>query len=279
VARLLADKLSESFGRPVVVENVTGAAGNIAADHVAKAKPDGYTIGMLAGANVVINAILYKTLPYDPVKDLIPVSLVLEYANVLVIGSQIPAKSVTELVALAKAEPGKLSYGHNGVGTTSHLSGELLKKMADIDIQEVPYRGLSPMLSDLYTGRVTMTFNTPSASMPLVRDGKLRALAVTSLTRVPYAPELPTMDESGFPGLNTTVWFGIFAPAGTPKHIADILNREVVKILARPEFQKRVEDLGLVVRSSTSQELAQRIAAEAPYWARIIKDAGVKPIE
>ena len=191
--RLLADKLAEALGKPVIVDNVTGAAGNIAADRTAKAKPDGLTIGMLTGANIVINPALYKSLSYDPIKDLVPISLVFEYPNVLVINSQVPAKTVSELVALARMKPGQLTYGHNGVGTTTHLSAELFKAMAGISIQEIPYRGLPPMVPDLLTGRITMTFNTPSASMPLVWEGKLHALAVTSPTRAPYATDVPTM--------------------------------------------------------------------------------------
>jgi tripartite-type tricarboxylate transporter receptor subunit TctC len=278
-ARVFADKLAEVLGKPVVVDNVTGAAGNIAADCTAKARPDGYTIGMLTGANITINATLYKKLPYDPVRDLIPVSLIFSYANVLMVNSQVPAKNVEELVTLAKAQPGQLSFGPNGIGTSTHLSAEIFQSMAGIKIQEVPYRGAPPLLTDLVSGRITMTFNTPTVTLPLAREGKLRALAVTSRTRVPFAPDLPTMNESGFPGFNTTVWFGLFVPAGTPTPIVETLNREAVRIMSLPDVRRRLFDLGLEPRSSTPKELADMIKAETPYWANIIKNAGLTPIE
>src|SRR5262245_61667154 len=168
VARIFADKLAEALSKPVIVENITGADGNIAADRTAKAAPDGYTVGVLTGANITINATLHKKLPYDPVKDLIPVSLIFGYPNVLLINNEVPAKTVKELVALARAQPGQLTFGHNGAGTTSHLSAEIFKSMAAIDIQDVPYRGPSPVLTDLVSARITMTFNAPGPTMPLV---------------------------------------------------------------------------------------------------------------
>jgi tripartite-type tricarboxylate transporter receptor subunit TctC len=216
VARLYSDKLAESLGQPVVVDNVPGAAGNIAADRLAKATPDGYTIGMLASANIVINVSLYKRLPYDPARDLVPIAQVYRYPNVLLVNNGVPARSVEELVAFARANPGKLTYGHSGAGTTTHLSGELLKSLGRIDIQDVPYRGPSGVLADLMNGQLTMAFSTPSVSLSLVQEEKLRALAVTSRTRAPFAQNLPTMEEAGFPGFETIVWFGLFAPAGTP---------------------------------------------------------------
>jgi tripartite-type tricarboxylate transporter receptor subunit TctC len=279
VTRIYADKLAEALGKPVIVENVTGAAGNIAADRTAKAAPDGYTIGVLTGANITINVTLYRKLPYDPVRDLIPVSLIFGYPNILLITNDVPAKSVEELVAVARAQPGKLTFGHNGAGTTTHLSGEIFKSMARIEIQDVPYRGPSAALSDLISGRIAMTFNTPTVTLPLAREGKARALAVTSRSRAPFAPDLPTMDESGFPGFETTVWFGLFAPAGTPAPIIDKLNRETAAVMALPDVRKKLLDIGIVPRTSTSAELAAMIATETPYWSRVLKDAGIKPIE
>ena len=279
VTRIYADKLAEALGKPVVVENVTGAAGNIAADRTAKAVPDGHTIGVLTGANITINVTLYRKLPYDPSKDLLPVSLIFGYPNVLLVNNDIPAKNVEELVALARAQPGKLTFGHSGIGTTTHLSGEILKSMARIDIQDVPYRGPSAVLSDLVSSRIAMTFSTPTVSLPLAREGKIRALAVTSEARAPFAPELPTMDESGFPGFETTVWFGLFVPAGTAAPIVERLNRETAAIMALPDVRKRLLEIGIVPLVSTPAEFVAMIAAETPYWARVIKDAGIKPME
>jgi tripartite-type tricarboxylate transporter receptor subunit TctC len=279
VARLFADKLADALGKPVIVDNVTGAAGNIAADRTAKAPPDGYAIGFLTGANITINATLYKKLPYDPVKDLIPVSLIIEYPNVLLIHNEVPAKSVKDLVALARARPGQLTFGHNGAGTTTHLSAEIFKFMAGIDMQDVPYRGTALVLTDLVSARITMSFLTPGLTLPLVREGKLRALAVTSRTRAPFAPELPSMEESGLPGYDVTVWFGLFVPAGTAAPIVEKLNRETVKIVSSREVQKRFLDLGLVPRSSTPNEFVDLIKAETPYWASVIKKAGIRQIE
>jgi tripartite-type tricarboxylate transporter receptor subunit TctC len=278
VTRIFADKFAEALGKPVIVDNVSGAAGNIAADRTAKAAPDGYTIGMLTGANITINAALQK-LPYDPVKDLVPVSLIFGYPNVLLVSNDVPAKNVGELVALARAHPGKLTYGHNGVGTTTHLSAELFKTMAHIDVQDVPYRGPTLVVSDMMSGLIAISFNAPGPLLPLVRDNKIRALAVTSRSRAPFAPELPTMEESGFAGFDITVWFGLFVPAGTPPAIVEVLNREAVAIMTAPDMRKRVVDLGDVPLSSTPREFAELIRAEKPFWTRVIRDAGIKPIE
>jgi tripartite-type tricarboxylate transporter receptor subunit TctC len=190
--RIFADKLAEALGRPTIFENVTGAAGNIAADRVAKAPPDGYTIGILGNANIVINVMLYPQLSYDPKRDLIPISLIYSYANVLVVNKDVPVNSVQELVSLARSSPGSLIYGHNGMGTTTQLSAEILKTMANVDIRDVPYRGPSPVLTDLLSGRITMTFQAPSNTLALLREGKIRGLAVTSLKRSPAISDLPT---------------------------------------------------------------------------------------
>ena len=279
VARIYADKLAEALGKPVIVENVTGAAGNIAADRTAKAAPDGYTLGLLTGANITINVTLYRKLPYDPVKDLVPVSLIFGYPNVLLVANDLPAASVQELVTAARAQPGRLTFGHNGVGTTTHLAGEILKSMAHIEIQDVPYRGPSAVLADLVSGRIAMTFNTPSVTLPLAREGKIRALAVTSRARAPFAPDLPTMAESGFPGFEMTVWFGLLVPAGTPGPIVERLHRESAAIMALPDVRKKLLDIGIVPLTSTPAEFAAMIRAETRYWARVIKDAAIKPMD
>jgi tripartite-type tricarboxylate transporter receptor subunit TctC len=277
--RLLADKLAEAFGKPVIVENVTGAAGNIAADRTAKAAPDGYIVGMLSSQNIVNSVSVYSKLSYDPVRDLAPVTQVFGFPNVLVVNNDVPATSVKELVALARAQPGKLTFGHSGPGSAAHLSGELLKSMARVDMQGVSYRGPAPILTDLMGGQITMSLVSPGNTLVLAREGKIRALAVTSLKRVPFAPDLPTMEESGFPGFDITTWFGLFVPARTPASIIETLNRETTRIMALPDIRTKFYEQGLVPLGNTPAEFADVIKVETPYWARIIKDAGVKPIE
>jgi tripartite-type tricarboxylate transporter receptor subunit TctC len=279
VARLLADRLGETLGKPVIVENVTGAGGNIAADRVAKAAPDGYTIGVLAGGNIVVNGSLYKKLSYDPIKDLAPITQVYAYPNVLVVNNDVPAKNVAELVALARASPGALTFGHSGMGTSLHLAGEVFKYMAHIDVQQVPFRGSSLVVTDLMGGRITMSFIPPTATLPLIREGKIRALAVTSRERAPFLPDVPTLDESGFPGFDVTGWFGMVAPAGTSAAVIDKLNRETVKIMALPDMRDKLDAIGIVPLGSSPPQFADLIKAETAYWARMIKDTGIRPIE
>src|SRR5262249_44950288 len=261
-------------------DNVTGAGGNIAADRTAKAAPDGYTLGMLSNAAIVINVSLYNKLSFNPMKDLVPVTQVTRSPLMLVVSNDVPAKSVAELVALARARQGPMTFGHAGLGTVAHLSIEIFKSMVRIDVQDVPYRGPQQTITDLLTGRITASFVPVTAGTPaLIQEGKLRALAVTSRERVALASDLPTMDESGFPGFETTIWFGLFAPSGTPKPVIDRLSRETVQILRQPEVRKKLADLGYRVLGNTPAEFATVIKAETPYWARIIKDAGIKLIE
>ena len=276
-ARLLGDKFAEAWGKPVVVENVTGAGGNIATDRVAKAAPDGYTLLMGGNGSIVINPSLYEKLPYDPVRDLAPISQVFVGANMLAVHHDVPANSLPELVALARAHPGKLTYGYAGVGTSQHLAGELFKHMARIDIQPVPYRGSTAILPDLLAGRLTMCFCNVVNVAPLAREGKLRVFAVTSRKRSGAAPDLPTMIEAGYPDFDAVPWFGLFAPAGTPSPIIDKLHRETARVLAMPSVSKRLEDLGMGVIGGSPAELAAVIKAEIPRWANVIKDAGIKP--
>jgi tripartite-type tricarboxylate transporter receptor subunit TctC len=277
--RMLADKLGEVFGRSVVVDNVTGAGGNIAADRTAKAAPDGYTLGNLGNANIVINGNLYSKLSFDPMKDLVPITQVFRVPLMLVVNNGVPAKSVAELVTLARARPGTMTFGHSGLGTVAHLSIEIFKSMARIDIQDVPYRGPPQTITDLSTGRITASFMPATSVRALIQDGKLRALAVTTRERIAVALDLPTMIESGFPGFETTIWFGLFAPKGTPRPVIDRLSREAAQIMKQPEVRKKLNDMGYVVLGNTPAEFADVIKAETPYWARVIKDAGIKPIE
>ena len=275
-ARILADRFAEVWTTPVVVENIQGAGSNIATERVAKAAADGYTLLMGGNSALVINPSLYETLPFDPLKDFAPISQVFIAANVLAVPAEVPVKTVAELVTLAKAKPGKLSYGHAGVGTSQHLGAELFKYMAHLDIAPVPYRGTTAMMPDLLAGRITMSFANIVNVLPLAREGKLRALAITSVKRSALAPDLPTMAESGFPGFEAVPWFGLLAPAGTPQDVVDKLHVETVKVLAISEVRKKFDELGLEPVGNTSAEFVAIIKKETPEWAKVIKDAGIK---
>ena len=276
VARLFGQKLAEALEKPVVVENVAGAAGNIAADRVAKAVPDGYTLGLLAQGALVINPSLYK-LAHDPVKDFAPVSQVADSPLMLVVHNAVPAKSVKELVALAKAQPGGLTFASGGSGSTPHMAAELLKSVAGLDIRHIPYKGTAAAIPDLLGGRVTMMFSPTSNVLPLAREGKLRALAVASLRRSPAAPELSTIAESGYPGFEVTGWYGLLAPTKTPATIVRKLHLETVKALALPDLRAKLADLGLETIGNSPDEFATVIKSEIQKWAKVIKDAGIKP--
>jgi tripartite-type tricarboxylate transporter receptor subunit TctC len=276
MARLVGDKLAEVWGKPVIVENITGGAGNVAADRVAKAAPDGYTLMAAASATIVTNPSLYPKLGFDPVKDFAPITQAVYTPNLLAVPADLPVNSVAELVAYARAQPGKVTFGSAGVGTSQHLAGELFKTMAGIDITHVPYRGIAAVMPDLLAGRISMVFGNITAVLPLVREGRLRALAVTSPRRWASVPDLPTMIEVGYKDFDSTAWFGLMAPAGTPQPIIDRIHQEAVRILARPDIRKRFEEIGMEAIGNTPGEFAAVIAAETPQWAKVIKDAGVK---
>jgi tripartite-type tricarboxylate transporter receptor subunit TctC len=278
-ARLLADKFGEAWGKPVVVENVTGAGSNIATDRIAKAAPDGYTLLMGGNSALVINPSLYDRLPYDPVRDFAPISQVFIAANLLVIHPDVPAKTLPDLVALARTQPGKLTYGHAGIGTSQHLAAELFKYMAHIDIQPVAYRGTTAVLPDLLAGRLTMSFANILNALPLWREGKLTAFAVTSRERSGAAPDMPTMAELGYPGFEAVPWFGLLAPAGTPQGVIDKLHRETARTLAQGDVRRRLAELGVDLIGNTPAEFAAVIKAEIPQWAAVIKGAGIKANE
>ena len=275
-ARILANKFAEDWGTLFLVENVPGAGSNIATDRIAKAAVDGYTLLMGGNPSLVISPSLYEKLPYDPVKDFAPISQVFIAANVLTVPAESPAKTVQDVVALARAQPGKLTYGHAGVGTSQHLGAELFKYMAHVDITAVAYRGTTALMPDLLGGRVTMSFANIANVVPLARDGKLRALAVTSLKRSVLAPDLPTMAESGFPGFEAVPWYGLLAPTGTPTDIVDKLHSETVKVLAMPEVRKQFAEIGLEPVGNTPVEFTAVIKTETPQWAKLIKEAGIK---
>ena len=275
VARLLGQKLSETWGKPVVVDNISGAAGNIAAERVAKAAPDGYTLGLLGQGQIVVNLSLYK-LTYDTVKDFAPVSQVYTSTNVLIVHNSVPAKSVKELVALAKAQPDALTFASGGSGSSNHMAAELLKSVARVDIRHIPYKGVVLAIPDVLAGRVMMMFSPPPAVLPLVRAGKLRALAVSSLTRSSVVPELPTVAESGYPGFEATIWMGLFAPAGTPATIIQKLHLATVRALGLPDLRVKFAEYGVEGIGSSPDEFAAVIKAGIPKWAKVIKDAGIK---
>jgi len=258
-ARVLADKLAEPLGKPVVVENITGAGGNIGAQRVAKAPADGYTLGMIGNGSLVFSPSMTDKLGFDPVKDFAPITQVFVGANVLVVPATSSIKSLAELVDAARAQPGKLTYAHAGAGTSQHLGAELFKAVAGLDIQPIAYRGTTALLPDLVAGRVSLSFGNIVNVLPLVREGKLRAFAVTSIRRSAVAPELPTMAESGYPGFEAVPWFGLMAPAGTPAPVIERLQRETVRALAAPDVRKRLNDLGLDVLGGTPREFAAAI--------------------
>lgn len=275
LARVIGDRFTAAFGKPVIIDPMPGAAGNLAAAHVAKAAPDGYTLLMSGDAAIVTNISLYEKLPYDPVKDLTPISQIAATPNILVVNNDVPAKSVAELVALARAKPGQLTFGHGGLGFSTHLAGEVFKSMAGIDIQQVPYRGVAAV-PDLLGGRVTMCFCNISSVLGLIREGKLRALAVTSPQRTAELPELPTMAESGFPGFDVTSWFGLMAPAGTPASIIDKLHGEAVRALALPEVREKLKALGMNAIGNSPAEFAAVIRTQLPQREKVIRGAGLK---
>src|SRR3982075_60504 len=275
-ARILADRFSEVWGTPFVVENIPGPGSNIATDRVAKAVADGHTLLMGGNPSLVVTRTLYETLPFDPLKDFAPISQVFIAANVLAVPPELPVKSVAELVALAKAEPGKLSYGHAGVGTSQHLGAELFKFMAHVDIAPVPYRGTTALMPDLLANRINMSFANIVNVGPLAREGKLRALAITSIKRSALAPDLPPMAESGFPGFEAVPWFGLLAPTGTPGDVLAKLHGETVKTLAMPAVRKKFDELGLEPVGDTAAEFAAIIKKETPERANLIRKAGIK---
>ena len=276
LARLVGERLSASLGQQFVVDNRPGAAGNIGTAQVAKAEPDGYTLLMGTVGTHAINSSIYPTLPYDPVKDFAPVTLVATVPNVLVVNPEVPANSVKELIALAKEKPGELNFASSGNGTSIHLSGELFKTMAGVDMVHVPYKGSGPAVVDLLGGQVDMMFDNLPSSAPQIKAGKLRPLAVTTKERSPMLPDVPTMAEAGVPGFESYSWFGILAPAGTPEAIVNKLQGEIAKALADPAMRERFAEVGAVPVGDTPAEFADLIAAETAKWAKVVEEAGVK---
>jgi tripartite-type tricarboxylate transporter receptor subunit TctC len=276
IARAIGDKLAQAWNRSVVVENVPGAGGNIAGDRVAKAAPDGYTLLLANSSQVVVNPSLFEKMTYDPLKDLAPISQVASTPNVLTVPNDLPVRNVGDLVALVRATPGKYTFGSAGVGTTQHLAGELFKSRARLDLQHIPYRGASAVITDLLGSRITMYF---APLLPLIREGKLRGLAVTSLDRYAAMPDLPTVAESGFPGFDVISSFGLMTAAATPAGVIDKIYRDTVRVLAQGDLRQRLADIGVVTIGNSAAEFSAALKAEAVQWAKLINEAGIRATE
>lgn len=276
LARALAQKLTEILGRPAIVENRTGAGGTIGTDVVAKSTPDGYTLLLGNVSTLAIAPSLYKKLPYDPVQDFTPVTLVGKSPLVFGVSQSVPAKTLTEFIALARERPQKLSFGSSGAGSITHLTGELLNAAAKVDIVHVPYKGSPPVLLGLLSGELDMGVLQVVELLPHYRAGRIRALAITGTKRSPAIPEVPTAGELGVAGLEATTWYGVVAPRGVPKMIIDTLHALLIKAIASPELSKRFADEGLVLEFSTPDELGRLIRSDIPKWADVVKRAGVK---
>jgi tripartite-type tricarboxylate transporter receptor subunit TctC len=275
IARLVGHKLSENLGQQIVVDNRGGAGGTIGADVVAKSSPDGYTL-LISPTSHVINPSIYSKLPYDTVKDFAPITFAVSATIVLAVHPSVPAKSVQELIALAKARPGQLNIGSAGNGSVFHLAAELFKRQAGIDMVHVPFKGGGPAIASLVAGQVPLAFETMLALSPFLKAGKVRALAVASVNRSSVMPELPTISELGFPSIIAENWYGVYAPAGTPKAIISRLNTEIVKILRTQEIKERFQGLGTEVVASTPEGHAEHISTEIEKWSQVAKVAGAR---
>ena len=275
-ARLMAQKLTEQLGKQVYVENIAGASGNIGTGQVAKAAPDGYTI-LFAFSSHVVNPTLFARVPYDPIKDFDPVTLAVAATTVLTVNPAVPAKTVKELVDLIKANPGKYSFGSAGAGTQAHLAGEQFRLSLGLDLVHVPFGGGGPAVAAVVAGHTPISFGSLQAAMQHVREGTVRALAVTSKTRSQIFPDVPTMTEVGYPQIEGDSWVGILVPAGTPAEIIAVLYRESTKILAQSDMKERLAALGYDLVASTPKEFATRIVAEIEMWAKVIQAANIRP--
>jgi len=276
MARILTKKMEEILKQPLVIENRAGAGGSIAGAAVARAAPDGYTVLLATGSLLAINVSLYKNIGYDPEKDFEPIGLIGTQTNVLYLNPSVPATSLAELIAYAKANPGKLSFGSGGNGTPAHLAGELLKLEAKIDITHVPFRGTGPALQAVIGGHVPMAFNPPSPLLPHIQSGTIRPLAVTTLKRTQVLPEVPTIAESGFPGFEATTWHALVAPAGTPKDVIATLHRATAVTVNDPPVRKALPDLGVDVVGGTPEELRAYVKSGIPKWAEVVRASGAK---
>lgn len=273
--RIVAQKLTEALGKQFIIDNRPGANGMIGSELAAKSPKDGYTL-LVNGANFVTTPSLYSKVTYDPIKDFDPVSLVSLAPNVLVVHPSLPAKSVKELIALAKGRPGQVNFAGSGSGSTPHLAAELFNTMAKVKMVHVPYRGTGPAITGLMSGEASVMFMPTTNAVPLVKSGRLRALAVTSLQRLPALPELPTVAESGLKGYQSSQWYGMLAPAGTPVEILNLLNSHIVKIMQTPDMKQRMTDGGNVAVGSTREAFAAHIREEFARWAKVIQASGAR---
>jgi len=276
LARAVGQKLNEAWGQPVVVDTRAGAAGNIGIEYAARQPADGYTLLVLPVGNAVVNPHLYAKLPYDTFRDFAPVTLLATVENALVVNPSVPAKSVPELVALAKANPGKLTFASPGVGSQAHVAGEMLKSMAEVDIVHVPYKGMAPAMNDLLGGQVSFMFLSMSSALKQVETGKLRALGVASLKRAAAAPALPTIAEQGFPGFEAVSWYALMAPAGTPADLVDKIAAASARALRDPAVRERLVGVGAEPVGNSPAELAAMLKREYARWGELIRKAGIR---
>lgn len=278
IARVIAARLSEVWGQQMVIENRGGAGSNIGAEVIARAEPDGYSV-LVGSLPLAINKFIYPAMSFDAAVDFAPVTLMCTYPNLMIVPNSSPAKTVAEFIAHARANPGKISYGSSGSGTSTHLAGELFKRKTGIEMTHVPYRGVSAALNDLIPGRLDVMFNTAGGTLQQARAGQVRGLAVTSIRRFPTAQEFPTVAESGIPALadfDVSAWYALFMPAKTPREIVQKLSADTNAILKEPEIRQRLERQGLAVAGSTPDEMARHFKAEAELWGPVIKAAGIK---
>jgi tripartite-type tricarboxylate transporter receptor subunit TctC len=276
IARVAAQQLSERLRQPFVVENKAGANGAIGSVEVARAPADGYTLLMGTASTHGINSAVYKSLPYDAVKDFAPVTIVASTPNIIAVHPSVPAKNLQELLALAKAQPGKLNYGSTSLGGSPHMSAELLKMMAGVDMVHVPYKGAAPMLTDLMGGQVQIGFDNLPSTINFVRSGKVRAIAVTTPQRWPGAPDIPTVAESGLPGYEVSGWFGLLAPAGTPAAVLATIQQALAEAVKQPDVNKQMLELGAQPVANTPDAFAKLVQADVAKWRDVVKTTGVK---
>ena len=277
LSRMIGSEISTTLGQPVVIENKPGASGTVGTASVAKSPADGYTITLGSTPSYATAPSMYPDLPYNPVRDFAPITLVARVSNLLVVHPSLPVNNVKELIAYAKANPGKLNFTSVGSGSTPHLSAELFKMMAGVELNHVPYKGTAPALVDLIAGRVEMAFEGTPALLPHVRAGRLRALGITSLQRSQLLPDVPTISESGLSGFDVSVWYAVFAPAGTPADVIKKLNNAIVASLRTPALSRQLNDLGADLVGSSPEELGAYLNRETSKWADVIKKAGIKP--
>ncbi len=275
-SRIIAQKLGPALNQQVLVDNRGGAGGNIGVDMAAKSPPDGYTLVLGTIGPIAINVSLYKKLPFDPVKDLAPITQAANALNVLVVHPSLPAKTVKEVIAIARARPGELSFGSSGPGATDHLAGELFKTLTGVNMVHVPYKGGAPAMLDLMAGQVQTVFSTVSTAIGAIKGGKVRAIAMTGDKRFELMPDLPTIAEAGVPGFEVRNWYGVFVPAGTPKDIVTRLHGELVKILQLSDVKSKLLESGIETLHSTPEQFAAYIQAETKRWAKVVKDSGAR---